>query len=64
MKLQELLHAAERQGCRVERGRNCHYKIFPPSGGMIVASSTPSDYRSIKDVEARLRRAGIVVRPH
>jgi hypothetical protein len=61
--LNEVLHAAEAQGCRIERGKNCHFKIYPKRGPMIVASSTPSDHRSLRDTIARLRRAGIVVGP-
>lgn len=61
--LQDLLDSCERQGCRVVPGKNCHIKVFPPRGDMISVPSTPSDHRSMKDIVARLRRAGIVVGP-
>lgn len=63
MKIQELLRTAEKQGCRIERCKNNHWQIYPPTGGIIVASATPSDHRSIRDVVVRLRRAGVVVGP-
>jgi hypothetical protein len=60
---EQVLHAAEKQGCRIEQGKRNHFKIFPPRGPMITMSCTPSDHRSIRDTIARLRRAGIVVGP-
>lgn len=56
--LREILREAERQGWRVVRGSK-HFKLYAPDGKTIVtAPTTPSDWRAIRDVIARMRRAG------
>lgn len=59
--LRALFREVEAAGWSVERGGGGHYKIRN-ADGQIVASSpaTPSDYRSIRNVRAQLRRAGMV----
>jgi hypothetical protein len=45
----------------VKRGRK-HWIARPPAGGgggQIVVSATPSDERSVKNLRAALRRAGM-----
>lgn len=52
------------QGWHVDlsRGGN-HIKVFSPDGKMVVLPSTPSDWRSVRNSIADLRRAGLAV-PH
>jgi len=55
-----LLEAAWAQGAWIERGGNDHFKIFPEEGDRIVhVPMTPSDWRTIKNKRAQLRRVGI-----
>jgi DNA-binding transcriptional regulator YhcF (GntR family) len=45
-------------GWRVEHdGR--HYRVFPPSGPVLILSRTPSDHRSMANARALLRRNGL-----
>lgn len=58
--LKPLVKAAEKQGWTLGYTRRGHLKIVPPAGGApIYASSTPSDWRSVKNTAAMLRRAGV-----
>jgi hypothetical protein len=57
----DILRAANAQGCRVERTKRNHWKIFIPEGELVVVPGMPSDHRSLRDVIVRLRRAGIIV---
>lgn len=55
-----LLEAAWAQGAWVVLGGNDHFKIFPDNGNrMVPIPQTPSDYRTLKNKRAQLRRAGI-----
>jgi len=55
-----LLEAAWAQGAWIERSGNEHFKILPADGDKIVhVPLTPSDWRTIKNKRAQLRRAGI-----
>lgn len=57
--LRQLLREARRQGWRVERTKKGHYKLWPPDGGPPeILPGTPSDWRSLKNAIARLRRRG------
>jgi ABC-type sulfate transport system permease component len=58
--LAKLMKLALRQGWRVELTRKCHIKFYVPNAGIIVASSTPSDPRSIKNLRSQLRAGGLV----
>lgn len=50
------------QGWRVVQTPNNHFKCYPPGGGPFVTTAgTPSDYRAIKNIRARLRRAGALL---
>jgi hypothetical protein len=55
-----LIKSAREQGWTVERGKNNHYKWVSPLGGFFFSSSTPSDYRAIKNLERDLRSRGFV----
>lgn len=63
-KLQRL---ARKAGWMVEPGRrgkrNPHVRFIAPDGTVVIADSTASDHRSIKNTAARLRAAGLPV-PH
>lgn len=55
-----LLEAAWAQGAWIELGGNGHYIVLPENGDrMVPIPQTPSDYRTIKNKRAQLRRAGI-----
>lgn len=55
--------AAEEQGWRVEETKSGHLRFIPAdrSKPIVVASSTPSDARSVKNLRAQLRRSGLDV---
>lgn len=61
--LKALIEAAVAAGWTWEQHRrNSHIILKPPDGGpVVVAPSTPSDWRSLLDVRARLRRQGVNV---
>ncbi len=58
--LKELARQALAQGWRVEYTGTGHWKWYPPppAAGLVVTSSTPSDSRAFKNIEADLRRHG------
>lgn len=59
--MKQLRKLAVEQGWRVEYTKGGHLKWFPPVGTeFVVSSSTPSDYRAIKNLRAMLRRHGLV----
>jgi hypothetical protein len=57
--MEQLLRAAENSGWRIERGGHGH-KAFSPDGITVVSiHSTPRDYRTFKNIRAKLRRGGL-----
>jgi hypothetical protein len=56
-----LLRAAWFQGCWIERAGNKHFKVYPPDPNkrMVPIPSTPSGYRTIKNMRSLLRRSGV-----
>jgi len=62
MDLRDVVKAAEEQGFRVERTSKGHWKFFPPDPAKPAEffSGTPSDQRAIKNLIAKLRRAGLI----
>lgn len=58
-RIKELTRMAERAGWRVVMTKRHHLKWYPPRGDMYVSPTTPSDYRSIKNIEAELKRRGL-----
>lgn len=56
-----IIKAALEQGFRVEQGTRMHYKFFSPdkSAEMVVTSFTPGDRRALKNIQAKLKRAGL-----
>lgn len=59
--LAKLMKLAIKQGWRVELTKKCHVKFYIPGGQIIVAASTPSDPRSIKNLRSQLRVGGLVL---
>jgi hypothetical protein len=57
--LKALVQRAEELGCAVSLTRGNHLRIDVPGGGCVHTSSTPSDWRSVKNTRAQLRRAGL-----
>ena len=56
--IRALAKLAEAQGWTVTRTRNGHLKWVSPQGSVVISPSTPSDWRSMKNHLAHLRRAG------
>lgn len=55
-----LLRMLDREGVRIERTTR-HIRVFAPDGVVYIAS-TPSDYRSVRNEVALLRRYGCTLR--
>jgi hypothetical protein len=52
----EIVREVTLHGWAIEKGRN-HFKLRPPSGAqMVVVSNTPSDWRTVANTIARVRR--------
>jgi hypothetical protein len=59
--LGKLLRSLSRDGYSVAKSRAGHWKVRDSRGHLIaVASSTPSDHRSLRNFRGALRRAGAV----
>lgn len=63
MKLQEMIAVARHQGWAVSRTKKSHLKFMPPdpTKGMVIASTTPGDWRDLRNTLAQLRRRGLVI---
>ena len=55
--LERLLRQASACGWQVTRTRGGHWRLLRPNGGIVVLSSTPSDRRALRNMQAQLRRA-------
>lgn len=58
----QLIRALDRcEGITVRQTRHNHYRVY--RGGLFIAGlpSTPSDWRSVRNARAQLRRAGLVL---
>ena len=62
--LKKMMKQAVAQGWKVEPTRNGHTKWIPAdkSQDMVIAASTPSDFRSWKNLTAQLKRSGLRVK--
>jgi len=58
---EDLLKAATRAGWTVTRTRGNHIRVTSPTGESTNTGSTPSDYRSVKNFRATLKRMGLTV---
>ena len=55
-----LVEAAWAQGAWIDGGGSDHFNVYPANGDRIVhIPLTPSDWRTIKNKRAQLRRVGI-----
>jgi hypothetical protein len=63
MDMTMLARAARRQGWEVRRTRRGHVLFVSPDRTvpLIYGSGTPSDHRSVLNLRARLRRAGLAL---
>ncbi len=55
---ESLFKEAERQGWVIQRTKKNHFRLLCPSEcgqHIVVASSTPSDHRSLRNVRSRMR---------
>lgn len=55
--LRPLVRYAEEHGWTVEITKKPHLKFTAPERPTIFGSYTPSDYRAIKNIESKLRKA-------
>lgn len=56
--MSQYLAALRGQGYSTALSRNGHVKVYSPEGCLVtVASGTPSDFRSVRNLRARVRRA-------
>lgn len=58
---QKLVNAALSQGWLVEQTKKNHWRFLPPDSKMtqVIAASTPSDSRWIKNLRSHLRQRGL-----
>jgi hypothetical protein len=57
--LKKLVRAARKQGWTVEQTKNGHWRFKAPDGiGLVHASGTASDHRSMANLLAQLKRYG------
>ncbi|ACF34048.1 hypothetical protein KAMIYU_89 [Mycobacterium phage Kamiyu] len=57
---QDLIAMAENAGATVEKSkRNGHYKVYVEGRMIAVIASSASDWRSVKNTIANLRRGGL-----
>lgn len=64
MELKQLIERAEACGWTVSRSRHSsHWKFLSPDRNVspIYTSATPSDWRAVRNLRARLRRGGLCV---
>ena len=60
--LDAMVAAAWAAGWWCERGGNKHVKCYPPDDHrMVPVPGTPSDWRTIKNKRAQLRRSGLAL---
>ena len=61
--VQAIIDVAQAADWTVEMTKGCHIKFVPPmkSQPIIVAATTPSDWRARKNLKSRLRRCGLKV---
>ncbi len=62
MNLRDIEQAAREQGFIVTRTTKGHPKFIPPDRAkqIVIGSGTPSDYRSLANLIAELRRQGFI----
>jgi predicted RNA binding protein YcfA (HicA-like mRNA interferase family) len=56
--LAELFKRLESEGWEIERRKAGHVRLTSPKGGVVFTSSSPSDFRALRNVERDLKRAG------
>lgn len=57
--VRQLIRELEKQGWTVELTKGNHYKATPPGSKLgVYFPSTPSDWRSLKNVLSELRKRG------
>lgn len=61
--LRDVLSKVYAQGGVISKCNNSHFRVVPPdkSKPVVFMPSTPSDFRSIKNVVGKLRRAGFLI---
>lgn len=61
--VQEIINALRAQGWEVTGGGTRHWKCKAPGGkGLVFMSTSPSDYRSLRNSKAELRRLGAILK--
>lgn len=62
--IKALIRKAERSGWTATMTRSGHYKIEPPEAPMFFCSSSPSDHRALRKIQADFVRSGLVLDEH
>lgn len=57
----DLLKTLEEQGCEIVHTKKNHYKIFFNGQWITTLPGTPSDWRSLRNCIAPIKRAGLHV---
>jgi predicted RNA binding protein YcfA (HicA-like mRNA interferase family) len=55
--LAKLLRQASACGWQLSRTRGGHWLLRHPSGAVVVTSGSPSDWRTLRNTRAQMRRA-------
>lgn len=64
MELKQLIERAKASGWTVSRSKhNSHWRFLSPDTNVspIYTSATPSDWRAVRNLRARLKRGGLSV---
>lgn len=57
--VRQLLRKAKKQGWDVSKRKSNHLLLESPDGATVMVPCSPSDWRSMKNCEAELKRAGM-----
>lgn len=58
--LRKMVKALEKQGFTVRQTKNNHYNVTRDGAYIVTLPGTPSDWRSMKNALAALRRGGFI----
>jgi hypothetical protein len=62
--MKALVRQKKKEGWEIERTRNCHLRwIFIATGAVVISATTPSDYRSLLNTKADLKRCERAIEP-
>lgn len=59
--IDQVIAAIRAQGWMATLTNGGHWRLASPTGELVFCPSTPSDVRAIRNIRARLRRAGAIL---